>query len=109
MSPNPLHLVKIEELAPATVETVIAQIEVSRTADHFVYRESELDALWSLADMAVRRSEPGAVVRQLLWSAHDLVGEGRGHEAVAELRKLIAELERQEAGQPTWARPGASR
>ncbi len=97
MNLDPMHVVRVEELAPATVETVIAQIEASTTADHLVYRESELDALWSLADMAVRRSEPGAVVlRQLLWSAHDLVGEGRCHEAVAELRRLIAELGRRE-------------
>jgi hypothetical protein len=97
MSPNPSHVVRVEELAPATVKTIIAQIEASTTGDHLVYRESELDALWSLADMAVRRSEPGAVaLRDLLWSAHDLVGEGRCEAAIAELRRLIAELERQE-------------
>jgi hypothetical protein len=91
---DPDDVVTIEDLAPAVVEAVIARINVSTNFTHLVYRESELDALWSLADMAARRAAPGADrLVELLWAAHDLVGEGRREAAVVELRKVISQLE----------------
>ncbi|MBO0685806.1 MAG: hypothetical protein J2P45_21890 [Candidatus Dormibacteraeota bacterium] len=91
---NPYHIVEVRELEPLTVSRVIAQLEVSTEFEHLVYRESELDALWSLADMAARAGRPGAErALALLWQAHDQVGDGRPAEAVealAELRDLLS-------------------
>jgi hypothetical protein len=93
---NPWHLVEVRELEPVTVSRVIAQLEASAEFEQLVYRESELDALWSLADMAARAGRPGASRSLgLLWQAHDAVGEDRPAEAVralVELRGHLAEL-----------------
>lgn len=94
MTADPLDVVRVEDLAPATVEAVIARLHSSTDFNHLVYREAELDALWSLADMAARRSEPHAErLVELLWSAHDLVGEGRPDAAAMELRQVLAQVQ----------------
>lgn len=94
-SVSPLDLVRIEALSSEAVEAVIARIDASTDFDHLVYRESEVDALWSLADMAARRAEPGAErLVELLWTAHDLLGEGRIDAAVTVLRQVLDHLGR---------------
>jgi hypothetical protein len=95
MSCDPLDVVRVEGLSPETVEAVIDRIHASTDFDHLVYRESEVDALWSLADMAARRAEPGAdTLVDLLWAAHELIGEGRPSAAVGELWRVVTELRR---------------
>lgn len=92
MDANPLHLVRIEALTPDAIEAVITRFESSTDFSHLVYRESELDALWSLADMAAQRSEPHADrVAELVKSAHDLAGEGDPDAAVGKLREALVE------------------
>jgi hypothetical protein len=93
MTADPLDVVRVEALTPRTVEDVIDRLEASRDFDHLVYRESEVDALWSLADMAVRRREPNAqTLLDLLWAAHERIGEGRTTAAVTELNSVVHEL-----------------
>ena len=95
MTADPLDVVRVEELTPHTVEEVIARLRASSDFDHLVYRESEVDALWSLADMAVRRREPNAqTLLDLLWAAHERIGEGRKDAAVTELGGVVHELRR---------------
>jgi hypothetical protein len=93
MTADPLDVVRVDELVPGTVEEVIDRLDASTDFDHLAYRESEVDALWSLADMAVRRGEPGAeTLVDLLWAAHERIGEGRPGSAVTELQRVVTEL-----------------
>lgn len=92
---DPARPLDIRDLNAATVESVIRHLGASSRPEHLVYRESELDALWTLADMETRRPGGGAtalVALDRLWRAHDLVGEGRSVEATAELKQLAEEL-----------------
>jgi hypothetical protein len=86
---DPWHIVDVETLDAETVAMVIRQVEVSPRPDHLAYRESEIDALWTLADMAVRAGDAGAREwLDLLWQAHDHVGDGERAEALAVLTRL---------------------
>lgn len=90
---NPWHIVDVKELDVETVRAVMGQVKVSNSSDHFTYREAELDTLWSIADMAVTAVEPGAdSALQLLWEAHDLVGDGEIAEGVRALERLAEVL-----------------
>jgi hypothetical protein len=91
---DPARPLDIRDLNAATVESVIRHLGASSRPEHLVYRESELDALWTLADMATRTPGGGTALEALdrLWTAHDLVGEGRCVEATAELKQLAEEL-----------------
>jgi hypothetical protein len=95
---DPWHIVDVETLDVDTVALVIRQVEVSPRPDHLVYRESEIDALWTLADMAVQAGDTDASEwLELLWQAHDHVGDGDRTQALAALTRLrdrLAEAER---------------
>ena len=93
----------IEDLLPETIEGVAARILVSNTFEERVYRECELDALWTLADIAISveaHRETGHVpaawqqlpegsgetlvrLRSLLEQAHELAVDGGTTEAAA--------------------------
>lgn len=93
MTADPQGVVVVQELDPETVELVISLLHRSTRFDHLVYRESEIDTLWSLADMQVRAGRTGSKnLRQILWSAHDLVGDGRPDAAAVELQQLVVRL-----------------
>ena len=86
---DPWRIVDVQALDARTVELVISQVEVSPRADQLAYRESEVDALWTLADMAVDDGLPGASEwRELLWEAHDHVGDGNHPQALDALARL---------------------
>jgi hypothetical protein len=88
-TPDPWRIVDVQALDPATVTAVIRQVEVSPQADQLAYRESEVDALWTLADMAVKEGQPEAQEwLELLWEAHDHVGDGNHPQALAALERL---------------------
>jgi hypothetical protein len=86
---DPWRIVDVQTLDAATVSAVIGQVEVSPQADQLAYRESEVDALWTLADMAVDEGQAGAREwLELLWEAHDHVGDGEHPQALAALQRL---------------------
>jgi hypothetical protein len=86
---NPWFVVDVERIDSATVARVLRQVKVSEGLDQLAYRETEIDALWSLVDMAVRAEMPGAeVALALLWTAHDAVGAGDVDSAVDALTRL---------------------
>jgi hypothetical protein len=95
---DPWHIVDVETLDVDTVALVIRQVEVSPRADQLAYRESEIDALWTLADMAAQAGDTDASEwLDLLWQAHDHVGDGDRTQALAALTRLrdrLAETER---------------
>lgn len=91
----------VSELEPQTLLEVARRLDVARSFEDLVYRESELDALWTLADLQARQAElDGAredfrrwgTVRDRLRAVHDLVPEGRCLEAAARLRDLASGL-----------------
>ena len=92
---NPAHIVTIRDFSRTTLRAIIAHLELSTDFEHFVYREAELDAIWSITGFllaqelhpaqhdGIRRLHEGA------HRAHDLVGECRPRDAAALLRKLL--------------------
>ena len=97
---NPEEPTAIERLDSPTVGRVIALIRRSGETEELVYREAEIDALWSLADVAAwsgRAAAESALV--LLWEAHEAVGHARPGEAVDALERLQAHLEKESVGE----------
>lgn len=87
---NPAYIVTVRDFSPETLEAIAAHLDVSTDFEHFVYREAELDAIWSLTGFALSQTRDTAVARlhECAHRAHDLVGEGRAQEAAALLRAL---------------------
>ena len=88
----------VDNLSDLTLQTLVDRIARSTTLEHFIYRETELDELWRLADMAVRRDEAVghrapeqlAAMRAAIHRAHDLVGmDGKPLEAAEALRTAL--------------------
>jgi hypothetical protein len=92
---NPNHIVPVTNFSADTLWSIIAHMEVSTDFEHLVYREAELDAIWSITGFflvnepdsnqleAVRRLHAGA------HKAHDLVANRRPAEAAVVLRSFL--------------------
>ena len=87
---NPAYIVTVRDFSPVTLEAIAAHLDVSTDFEHLVYREAELDAIWSLTGFALSQTHDTAVARlhEAAHRAHDLVGEGFPREAAALLRAL---------------------
>jgi len=95
MRSNPGHIVTVADFSDDTLREMIAALEVSTEFEHLVYRESELDAVWSIAGFALT-DEPNAVrraaitrLRETAHLAHDLVADRRPREAADTLKTLL--------------------
>jgi hypothetical protein len=102
----------VADLRPASFEAIADRLLVSTTFEELVYRESEMDALFTLADIAVKEEEraraetlpvgadPSAAeqhlrsLRTLIFEAHDLSHDDQNEEA-ARILRMAAELARQ--------------
>jgi hypothetical protein len=92
---NPGHIVTVTDFTPETLRSIVEHLDVSTSFEHLVYREAELDAIWSITgfylanvrDPAHRDSL--ALLHDLAHQAHDLVGCRRPVEAADLLRKLL--------------------
>lgn len=88
------EILPVEELTPGTLLAVASRVLRAGGFAGLVYRESEIDALWSLADIAARdaglAASPGAAraaaVRDEIGRAHDLLADGDCAQAAAILR-----------------------
>ena len=92
---NPAHVVPVTNFSADTLWSIIAHMEVSTDFEHLVYREAELDAIWTITGFflvnephsnqleAVRRLHAGA------HKAHDLVADRRPAEAAVVLRSFL--------------------
>jgi len=95
MDVNPAHMVPVTDYSPGTLRNIIAHLEVSSEFDHLIYREAELDAIWSITGFILQkepklpRSEDVANLHRIAHVAHDLVAERRPAEAAAVLRSLL--------------------
>ena len=92
---NPAHIVNVTDFSANTLRNIIAHIEVSTEFEHLVYREAELDAVWSITGFVLvneRDSGRREAVRRLhagVHTAHDLVAASRTVDAAALLRSLL--------------------
>lgn len=92
---NPAHIVTVRDFSSETLRSIAAHLDVSTDFEHLVYREAELDAIWSITGffLAQQRDAAGreAVARlhEGAHRAHDLVGEGRPREAAVLLRTFL--------------------
>jgi hypothetical protein len=95
---NPADIVAVEDFSKSTLNEIVAHLERSTEFEHLVYREAELDALWSItgfylgAERDPSRREQLESVRAAAHRAHDLVGARRPRDAAAVLRRLLQTL-----------------
>ena len=95
MELNPDHIVTVTDFSAATLRSIIAYLEVSTDFEHMVYRESELDAIWSITGFVLKyepdskRRESTARLHEIAHKAHDLVAELRPREAAGILRSFL--------------------
>ena len=93
---DPEHIVPVSDFSTVTLQSIIALLEVSTMFEHMVYREAELDAVWSITGFFLaeeKNPERFEFVERLhaaAHDAHDLVAEGRATDAAALLRSFIA-------------------
>jgi hypothetical protein len=96
---NRIH--QVTELTPQSLLGIAARLDVATTFADQIYRESEIDALWTLVDIQLRQAElagdahaleRGRELHRRLWVAHDLIPDGRCAEAATILRELAAGL-----------------
>ena len=92
---NPDHIVPVTNFSADTLWSIIAHMEVSTDFEHLVYREAELDAIWSITGFYLV-NEPKSNQREAVGrlhagvhKAHDLVADRRPAEAAVVLRNLL--------------------
>lgn len=91
--PNPKEPAQIEFLDPPTLGLVMALIERSEGSGQLALREAELDALWSLADLAAQAGEPGSAdTLAIMWEAHEALGHNRRSDAIDALGRARERL-----------------
>ena len=92
---NPAHIVAVRDFSAETLKTIVDLLEVSTAFEHLVYREAELDAIWSITGFFLtqtpdqRRQEEVMRLHDDAQRAHDLVGEGRPREAAILLSTFL--------------------
>ena len=92
MELNPAHIVTVTDFSPETLRSIIAHLEVSTDFEHLVYREAELDAIWSITGFFLRDAPDSDHVKLLhdgAHRAHDLVADRRPQDAAALLRRFL--------------------
>lgn len=87
----------VEQLTAEVMRKVADRIAVAESFADLIYRESEIDALWSLADIEARDAKAGgsgdadrkAELLSKIGQAHDLIPEGNCAEAAEILRQAV--------------------
>jgi len=95
---DPGHIVVVRDFSIETLRAIIAHLEVSTEFEHMVYREAELDAVWSITGFFLvnagdsdqcRRAER---LHAAAHEAHDLVADGRAGDAARLLRAFLLSM-----------------
>ena len=95
MDLSPARIVAVTDFSPEILRNIIAHLEVSTDFDHLVYREAELDAIWSITGFALKyepdsnRREAAVRLHAIAHVAHDLVAARRPGEAATVLRSFL--------------------
>jgi hypothetical protein len=87
----------VENFSDLTIQTLADRLHRSHGDEQCIYRESELDELWRLLDIAARSHDSTAdlerlrALRDIVHRAHDCVGmDARPQEAAAILREALS-------------------
>lgn len=94
------RIYQVTELTPQTLLGIAERLDAADSFEDQIYRESEIDALWTLVDIQVRQAtlagdDTLARWRSLharLWVAHDLIPDGECTRAAGILRELAGLL-----------------
>src|SRR5229473_383272 len=92
---NPDHIVSVKDFSTDTLRNVVAHLKASTSFEHLVYREAELDAIWTITGFFLvnePKSNQLETVRRLhegAHKAHDLVADRRPAEAAVILRGIL--------------------
>jgi len=95
------RIYQVTELTSDVLLGIAERLDVATSFADQIYRESEIDALWTQVDIQVRQAGLAGDAERLahwrslharLWTAHDLIPEGRCTEAATILRELAATL-----------------
>jgi hypothetical protein len=78
---NPDHIVSVKDFSQDTLRNLIAHLKASTTFEHLVYREAELDAIWTITGFFLE-NEPASSFREAVGRLH--VGAEKAHDLVAE-------------------------
>jgi hypothetical protein len=96
-APNPTFIVRVIDCSPGTLAAIVEQIKASTDFEHFVYREAELDAVWSLTDFLMRYERDSGArsaieeLHRATHRAHDLLAERKVAAAIESLRPFTAD------------------
>jgi len=80
---NPAHIVSVKDFSPDTLRNVIAHLKASTSFEHLVYREAELDAIWTITGFFLV-NEPASSLRDAVKRLH--AGAHQAHDLVADRR-----------------------
>lgn len=80
---NPDHIVSVKDFSPATLRNIIAHLKASSSFEQLVYREAELDAIWTITAFFLA-NEPASRLRDEVNRLH--AGAHKAHDLVAERR-----------------------
>lgn len=92
---NPAHIVPIHDFSTEVLRNLVAHLDASTDFEHLVYREAELDALWTLtgfclmAEMDLANRSALNRLHVAVREAHDLVADERPGAAAAILREFF--------------------
>src|ERR1700733_15486041 len=92
---NPEHIVSIKDFSADTLRNVIAHLKVSTSFEHLVYREAELDAIWTITGFFLTneadssRREAVQDLHTCVHKAHDLVADRRPTAAAMLLKAFV--------------------
>jgi len=94
---NPANIVTVEDFSDQTLQNIAAHLDASTQFDHYIYRESELDGVCRLVEMAIKEtpSSDAHATRRLeevlgaARAAHDLVAGEKPDEAAQRLRQVL--------------------
>ena len=78
---NPDHIVSVKDFSQETLRNVIAHLKASTSFEHLVYREAELDAIWTITGFFLA-NEPASSRRDAVKRLH--AGAQKAHDLVAE-------------------------
>ena len=92
---DPAHIVSVRDFSSDTLRNIIAHLRASTSFEHLVYREAELDAVYTITAFFLA-NEPASNRRDAVnrlhrgaHEAHDLVAERRPGAAAAVLEGFL--------------------
>lgn len=91
----------VEDVSEITIRSMIDRLRRSTTSEQFIYRETELDEMWRIVDLALKDpartadADSLSKLREAIVTAHDLVGvDLRPKDAAAALEAILSVVAR---------------